>query len=122
MLVSLGVNSPVLGDHLTSWDRKPEGPNKSAHFAWTLVSWHSRIFEYRVWHLLRSCGHRRGYIYGSLVISSRVSSISGSGYYILSILLWVLISSWSTSGSTARGTYFDKIIRTIIGKVSNIYS
>ena len=24
---SLGVNSPVLGDHLTSWDRKPEGPN-----------------------------------------------------------------------------------------------
>ena len=23
-----GVNSPVLGDHLTSWDRKPEGPNR----------------------------------------------------------------------------------------------
>ena len=56
-----------------------------ADFAWTLVSWHSGIFEYRVWHLLRSCGHRRGYIYGSLVISSGVSSIFGSGYDILSI-------------------------------------
>ena len=29
MLVSLGVNSPVLGDHLTSWDGKPEGPDRS---------------------------------------------------------------------------------------------
>ena len=35
---SLGVNSPVLSDHLTIWDRKPEDPDKSADFAWTLVS------------------------------------------------------------------------------------
>ena len=26
----------MLGDHLTSWDRKPKGPNKSADCAWTL--------------------------------------------------------------------------------------
>ena len=44
----LSVNSPVLGGHLTSWDRTPEGPNKTADFAWTLVTWHSGIFEYRV--------------------------------------------------------------------------
>ena len=25
---SLGVNSPVLGDYLTSWDKKPEGSNR----------------------------------------------------------------------------------------------
>ena len=25
---SPGVNSPVLGDHLTSWDRKSEGSNR----------------------------------------------------------------------------------------------
>ena len=24
---ALGVNSPVLGDYLTSWDHKPGGPN-----------------------------------------------------------------------------------------------
>ena len=48
ILVSLGRNSPVLGDHFTSWDRKPEDPNKSADFAWTPVSRHSGIFEYRV--------------------------------------------------------------------------
>ena len=29
ILISLGVNSPVLGDHLPSWDRKPEGSNSA---------------------------------------------------------------------------------------------
>ena len=36
-------------------------------------------------HLLRSCGHRRGYIDGPRVISSGVSSVFGSDSDILSI-------------------------------------
>ena len=59
-----GLNSPALGVHLTSWDRKPDGPNESADFAWALVCWHSRILEYRSTAFgLRSCGRYRGYLY-----------------------------------------------------------
>ena len=70
----LGANSPVLGDHFTIWDRKPEGPSKSADFAW-VGGVGIRNFSRH----LRSCGRRQGYADGSLVISSGVSSVFGSG-------------------------------------------
>ena len=50
---SLGVNSPVLGDHLTSSDRKPEGSIKSADFAWTLGVLALGIFRVIFFHRMR---------------------------------------------------------------------
>ena len=42
---SLGVNSPVLGDHLTSSDRKPEGSIKLQISRGRWGCWHSEFFE-----------------------------------------------------------------------------
>ena len=74
-----GVNSPVWVIISQVEIKNPAASNKSADFAWERCVGLRNFSEYRVWYLLRSCGHRRGCIYGSRVTSLGVSSIFGSG-------------------------------------------